>query len=642
MKKYVHLFLLGLLPIGLKAQQVIPSRTTAIGHIKHATENIGTSVSLLAKKQTRSTPFFPSTIGSRENLGGTTYDLQTNGSMQRRVLQMGNKISCFWTFSVESPATMTGLFEDRGTAYAHFDGANWTSAPIARLESIRTGFSSAFLNGNNEESFIVHDNGYKLHIGKKSGAAWSINDLGTSYSNFPIWAHAASSGNWLYVIASPLDSNIHANGLRNGYFFSRSNDNGATWINDMIPLPLIDSVGHYRGGGNSYAISARGKYVAILCGDMGTDLTLVSSNDYGATWTKKVIMDWPINNFDFAGTMPTDVDNNGTADTIFCNDGSQTLALDDSGTAHIAFPVIRVYKPGSTFGYFFSSSLAYYNSIADTIQLVDNVLHDCNGDGQFGIGVNYTSNVSTDADAAYNTIGTITQPMISIVQGNPQKILITYTAIMDNDTTVDDGVNQYWAGASVFTGQNYRDILVIGTKDSGSSWTFPVNISKTKHFEEAFPSTPEVINGDNLPVLYQGDIEPGTILQNNDAFEPVFQNIMILHNVSINQLFTVGADSSATCGAVDLPLGIKTIVSNNFNAMSIFPNPANDEISFSLINQRANEIVNYSISDITGRLVAKGKLQYSKTISTKNFNKGVYTLQIETSTQKANGKFIKQ
>lgn len=75
----------------------------------------------------------------------------------------------------------------------------------------------------------------------------------------------------------------------------------------MIPLPMVDSVGHYRGGGNSYAVSAQGNKVAILVGDIGTDLTLLSSVDRCATWTKKIIWDRPLNNFDFAAAVITDV-----------------------------------------------------------------------------------------------------------------------------------------------------------------------------------------------------------------------------------------------------------------------------------------------------------------------------------------------
>jgi hypothetical protein len=115
----------------------------------------------------------------------------------------------------------------------------------------------------------------------KTGGSWTNAAMTTSITNQAIWPHAAASGNWLYVIASPADSNLHTNGIRSGYFFSRSNDNGATWIDNMIPMPLVDSVGHYRGGGNSYSISANGSHVAVLFGDMATDLTLISSNDNG-------------------------------------------------------------------------------------------------------------------------------------------------------------------------------------------------------------------------------------------------------------------------------------------------------------------------------------------------------------------------
>ena len=60
-----------------------------------------------------------------EVIGWTTYDLQTNGSVQNRiVVHNDGTISAAWTMSSELNST----FSDRGTGYNHFDGSNWTFA----------------------------------------------------------------------------------------------------------------------------------------------------------------------------------------------------------------------------------------------------------------------------------------------------------------------------------------------------------------------------------------------------------------------------------------------------------------------------------------------------------------------------------
>lgn len=630
------------------AQNQLPSNhVQGAGKVKRINDGGSTSnASLTGNKKTRSA--FPSLIGTKENTGSSTYDLQTNGSMQRRVLQQGNKISCFWTLSKETFVNASSAYSDRGTGYAYFDGSSWSAAPSAALESVRTGFSSAFVDGNGIESFICHNSTNALLMNKKNGATWTSAPMSTNTSNGPIWAHSAAAGNWLYVIASPLDSNVHANGIRNGYFFARSDNNGSTWLDNMIPLPLVDSIGHYRGGGNSYAISAHGSHVAVLVGDMGTDLTLIKSDDNGANWSKKVIVDWPLDNFNFAGTNSTDYTGDGVPDSIYCNDGSQSMVMDTSGNVHIAFPIVRVYKPGGAAGYnfFYTTSLGYYNSVADSVALIDNIFRiyrDCNFDGTFSIGDNYSA--STSPDAVYNSIGLITQPSISLNKNNNQQVVISYTAIMDADTTEDDGVHQYWNGSSALTGQNYRDVFVMASNNLGTSWTYPVNITKTSHFEEAFVSTPEWIDGNELCVLYQADIEPGTIMQNDDIYDNYLENIMILQKISMADILTAGADSLAPCGQGELPLGNTKVLNEIVDNVTIYPNPTQHELTVALSNANTNSMNSLQIFDMTGKLCFKQSdiNQSGKAIiNLAQWPAGIYILEAITDKGVERKQFVKE
>ena len=660
MKKFSLLLLSAAAFMGAQAQNVTnPNQIIGKASAKVVQDKVyaGSSATVSNKnKKTRDT-FNPAGLGTKEWTGKSTYDLQTNGSMQRRVLQgAGGALSCSWTFSAEQNVTGTSAFADRGTGYSHYNGTTWTPAPTLAIETpfVRTGFGGIVLDGTGNESYIAHNAAAnQLAISKKTGSTWATTTLSTSNANAPIWPHSAASGNWLYVVASPSDSNIHTNGIRNGYFFARSNDNGATWLDNMIPMPLVDSVGHYRGGGNSYAISANGANVAVLFGDMGTDLTLLKSTDNGATWTKKVIWDFPLDHYDFASTAPTDIGNNGSIDTIFANDGSFSMVLDANGDVHAAFPILRVIKDGTSTGYSYfalTSRLVYYRGTAttDTTFLVDDIfdsIHDCDASGSVDFGANYTGATGVP-DAAYNTIGLITQPSISIVPGSPQKVLIAYTSVIDNDTTVDDGIHPYWFGASSLEGQPFRDILVVGSQDNGSTWTYPVNISKTAHFEEAFVSTPEIITGTKFPVFYQGDIEPGTVLQNEDLYEPEFQNFMIMQQVNISDIFLKGADSTEICNQLEVPLGIRDVVNGAVGLVNAYPNPSTDVVNLSIKLINASKNVTVEIVDFAGKTVYTSQLQNVVESSTKipvsSLANGVYLIKVTTDSGIISKKFIKE
>ncbi|MFM2385784.1 MAG: hypothetical protein RL660_541, partial [Bacteroidota bacterium] len=68
-------------------------------------------------------------------IGTTFYDLQSNGSMSRRIVNYGNnRVSAVWTYSSSADAFNTaGGFADRGTGYNHNNGTAWGPAPTEVL-----------------------------------------------------------------------------------------------------------------------------------------------------------------------------------------------------------------------------------------------------------------------------------------------------------------------------------------------------------------------------------------------------------------------------------------------------------------------------------------------------------------------------
>ncbi len=580
---------------------------------------------------------FPSTIGTKHVVGKTTYDLQTNGALQNRLMLTGNEIHAAWTMSQETGVIATSAFADRGTGYAYYNGTAWGAPPTSRLEgSTRTGFGAMGINGNGDLMYASHSAAYNIMLSTKGTSGWNTVQTSLSNTSTAIWPDIATSGNWLYVIAASQDSLTKSNGIRNGYFFSRSNDNGATWLDNMIPMPLIDSVGHYRGGGNSYSIAARDSIVVICFGDIGNDLTMLKSTDYGATWTKKVVWDWPLDNFDFASMNMTDTNNDNTPDTLYTVDGAFDVAIDKDGETHVAFSTLRVYKDGTTTGYsyfMFTSGMRYYNSIVDSVAEVDNIftLHHalCDGDSTFNTIPNYTS--TNPGDANYNTISLLTMPQVSVNENNDE-VYITYTAIVDGDQTEIDIAHPYWLGSSGIDGQPYRDVMVLASNDKGANWGYPVNISRTAHYEEAFPSVPERISGTDLHVLYQGDIEPGTILQNDDTYDSDFENWMIYQKVAIADIFAANTNISAPCGQFELPLAISNLNTTINGTVNVYPNPATDFINVELTLNNMAQSVSYEIYDMTGRMIAQVKranISIDKAqINVQSLSAGSYILKI--------------
>ncbi len=554
---------------------------------------------------------FPSTIGTKWVVGKTTYDLQTNGALQNRIMVTGNEIHAAWTLSTEQNVTANSSYADRGTGYAFHNGTAWGAPPTARLEpNTRTGFGAMEVNGNGNLIYVAHSAAYDIMLSEKATSGWTTTMTTLNSASTAIWPDVATSGNWLYVIAASQDSTTKSNGIRNGYFFSRSDDNGATWIDNMIPMPLIDSSTHYRGGGNSYSIAARDSIVVITFGDIGTDLTMMRSNDYGATWTKKVVWDWPLDNFDFAGMVMTDTNSDNVPDTLFSIDGAHDVALDKNGEAHVAFSTVRVYKDGTGTGYnffVFTSAMQYYNTIVDSVAEVDNAfaLHYalCNGDSLFNTISSYTTQ-SGVGDAVYNTIGLVTMPQVTVNENNDD-VYITFAASVDGDQTELDATHPYWLGPSGIDGQPYRDIMVLASNDKGATFGYPVNVSRTRHYEEVFPSVPERVSGTDLHMLYQGDVEPGTIMQNDDTYDIEFENWMIYQTIPISEIFTESTDISAPCNQFELPLSTSNLVNAFDGQVNVYPNPAVDHVTVQVELERKAEHVAYELYDLTGRLISK-------------------------------------
>jgi hypothetical protein len=62
------------------------------------------------------------------------------------------------------------------------------------------------------------------------------------------------------------------------------------------------------------------------------------------------------------------------------------------------------------------------------------------------------------------------------------------------------------------------------------------------------------------------------------------------------------------------------------NGFSLYPNPANEYL---FVKSATSEIVNYTISDVSGRIVMNGKVGPEEALNIQSLNKGIYFFRTE-------------
>ncbi|MBI3518167.1 MAG: T9SS type A sorting domain-containing protein [Bacteroidetes bacterium] len=180
-----------------------------------------------------------------------------------------------------------------------------------------------------------------------------------------------TTGDTLYCVAA---ANGTVSGISIPVVFNRSTDGGATWdIVNQIPSGL-DATKFVGLGGDSYAIAAHGPVVAIVAGDIDSDVALIKSTDGGVTWTtNRTIYRFPLPLYN-SKTTKSDINNDGIQDTVLTNDGIFAIALDNSNSAHVFFGRTYMTGDGSTGSFLFYGvdGLCYWNeSMADGVANTD-------------------------------------------------------------------------------------------------------------------------------------------------------------------------------------------------------------------------------------------------------------------------------
>ena len=455
-------------------------------------------------------------------IGTTTYDLQTNSSVQNRYVDHGDGTrSAVFTFS----NTYDLAAPDRGTGHVYFDGTGWGPQPTSRIEQQRGGWPS-ILSVNGGEVNTLHNTASSVITMSsrtpKGTGSWSFSDVTNPVLDL-IWNRTANGGpggeiiHMIGVTAPEANDGTPFQGLDGALVYFRSSDGGNTWDIQNQVLPGVDATQFVGFDGDSYAITANGSTVAFAVFNQWGDVILMKSTDNGDNWTKSIINDSELDLYDpGAANSISDYTGDNVADTLETSDQSGSIILDNNGMAHVWYGLMRVLDddPALDAGssYFpATNGIVYWNESfgEDNGQIIAGA-PDLDGDG--GVGV-LNGDISSIA-LYFVSLAGFPNASIDPFTGH---IYVTFSAHME---TLNNGA------------QHYRHVFAMKSTDNGCTWSEPFDVTPNDNFAECvFASqTPEVL--DSVRFIYQEDVEPGLAVRGDeDAFD-------------LNEIVHVGLDKN--------------------------------------------------------------------------------------------------
>lgn len=439
---------------------------------------------------------------TKTQVGHTRYDLQTNNSIERRIVldPITNELVIVYTGSADLD-NGAGSFNGRGTGYFYYSGIGAITPITAfpgRIEGAdRTGWPNPIFLPNGFEAIIAHRAssaapGLAFAKRKRATPTWA---LSTANSGDFTWPRMANTGDSIFAITSTLSGNI--NGMSGGVGFMRSYNGGSTWVTAAGTAGTIDSVpginpDNYPNsgtanvlGGDEYALDVKGQKVAILTGAL--DVTLNYSTNFGATWTRKVLIAGDNNTTD---TLPSDNRSSGDFSVL----------IDNNGKIHCFW--------GQLYGNNFTNTLARagimywseYMAPGEKPKLINRTMYEKEAGTHALINLPFFTTQVAGASINQSTYGSAHTSQPSSGIDNAGVIYLSYMKLRGISDT-----NRFIAGKNTdATGMLLNDCYLIKSIDSGKTWIGPINVSNSDSMESAFPSIARDVNG-FVHMAYQED-----------------------------------------------------------------------------------------------------------------------------------------
>lgn len=614
------------------------------------------------KESTPEQTYSPVRTMSRNFIGTTLYDCQTNGSMSNRVLAHSDgTVSAFWT-------TMGYNAQSRGTGYNYFDNGQWLSGAGSntRIENTRTGWGTATSVGN-AEIVVAHDGNHKLIISicpEKGTNQWTFSELvGPTITNTSnqtrdalLWPAIAASGNTIHLIAcTDSDQGFLYQGIQTCLLYYRGQFDAATntitWEEPRVVGDVTaDEVSQF--GGDSYAIAAKGDNVAIVALPpfLNSDAFLWKSTDGGVNFTKTIFSE----GYKTAG------------DTAYHDDGSLAVAIGDDGLAHVAFGAYLAYKESDS-----ATTYTWYPGVGEIIywnETMEPITRSLTDDQTYkdpevllskGYGVFEQPELNCDDNIsgvnwgieAYPNYGcaAVSMPQLVAEGGN---VYLVYSANMEFPF-LDIANTKYYRGIfaakSTDNGANFGEPSWMSyNKDLYymNSWEiFPLGDSTTlgecREFldtesENVYPVVAKnLVNGD-IKMIWQMDYDAGSYVKDTTEMKESFLYYFQMNADSIG----IYNNIHEVCQGLWIdPTGISN---QTISGMKLYPNPASNSVNVTFSSEESGEAL-VTIMNIMGQTVKSETVAinegYNKlNLGISNLKSGVYMINIKTnrgtSTQK--------
>lgn len=570
-------------------------------------------------------------------IGRTYYDLQSNGSNQRRIHSRADgEESAVWTMALDEFNT---AFPSRGTGYNETSNGTWGAQPALRLENRRIGWPGINVTDDGTAIVVAHvsDGAYPNEVWistREAGGNWSEgpidSDVPTATGH--LWPRSVLDDNGVlhvFALTTPV-ANMGAEyeGVDGHLLYYRSSDNGQTWeVKDQI-IPGLDSSNYTSMSADAYALDANAGVIAFAHFDDWNDITLYKSTDGGDNWDRIIVNDFPLENYvidagytiaDIGGVDTLGPGGNPNADTaalkaIYTSDNSGSVVVDNDGKVHVFFGEMYVSDATTNDGvssfYPATNGLAYWNEdmIGERPVSITGTL-DSDGNGVLDIATidniaTYFFSLSSMPNAAIDENG---------------HIYLTYSAVMEQYMSVD--------------AQHYRHVYLMKSEDGGETWSDPYDVINEELFgdpdlfafvESVFPTVS--VDDQYLHLIYQQDFEPGLHVRGDE--DPVFENEIIYLRFDKNNLTLV-----------------EKVVSPESFEMTLTPNPADDQARLSFnIDKEAD--VQVQVVSLDGKVIDNIDLgtlnsgNQTQNIDVRHLNTGMYMVELLAGNQAATLRMI--
>ena len=601
----------------------------------------------------------------------TNYDLQSNSALGNRIATWADGSASFvatWDHSMN-----TG-FPDRGAGYNFYtpDMKGMGDEPEVRQEPMKSGWPTIAACGEGEV-LASHATGTNVYYRPTKGQGeWEL----VTNLNFT-WPRVVCSGEndeYIHIVGAEQIS-MPDGSLDNHVYYVRIKHEGDSWdISEPVDFPGLDNElnGAYRNqlSADDYVMAANGNNVAVMMASYTTDVFYMISHDNGETWEHQVVAPYGIAGADGEPVHAIAFDDypEGMTDSIVTSDNSHSIAIDDNGTVHVAFGLLRwrvsdathyTSWPGYSFGivywnsdyvneeggheilpygrwsqdsqfpsYYADRGFAYtlINERIDAMAEVDGRQHlnyfgivDENMNGTIDIDFNtYISNSGWN----YRSIGTTTMPAISV--DNLGNVAIAFSTLSEIRV---NGAN----------GCSYRTLYVT-LKDAEGNWLadeYGINLCEDfmHEYDEAYPCV-AATNGYNAQfwVAYSADENQGLYLDISDS-NPNSNMGVLTENYIYACLIRPEGWGVEENEAV-----------NPMTATRVYPNPATDVLNIEVNASQASEM-SISVYNIMGQNVMNQNVNITtgmntRSISTSELSSGIYFVTVKANGFENTMKFI--